>query len=586
MGYNKLSISEAMEKIVHNRYVLPSIQREFVWKPEQIEELFDSLMQDYPIGTFLFWEIDKDSISKFTFYEFLRNYHERDAKHNQRIDLKGSSDGIIAVLDGQQRLTSLYIGLKGSYADKLKHKKRSNDDAYPARKLYCNLVSEATDGKKTYDFRFLAPSDVKNDENSYWFEVGKILDMNNSATMKYVNNNISKSDSVYTDAQSEFAMDLLGKLCYMINGTEAINFYLYKSAKPDKSDELDKVLDIFVRINSSGTQLSSSDLLLSVVESEWKSHNARDEITALVDDINRIGKGFKFNKDFVMKSMLVLADLPVAFKVKNFNKENINRIGCLWDDIQRAIKQAVRLVSSFGYSGESLSSTNAVIPIAYYLFKIGLPANFAYASDYASDRKNIKKWLISVLLKKQFSGHPDNVLRSTREILKTHSDSFPLDEIIEHFKGSDKSIKFTEDDIDEYLLKLTYENSETLSTLMLLYPTLDFSNIFHMDHMYPKSKFTKKHLSEIGIPSEAIPEYINAVNDISNLQLLSGDENIIKSDKDFDKWFDEEYPSDEEKEEQRVRHYMPNMEYSYENFTEFINQRRELMKKKLKELLK
>lgn len=177
MAYNTLKISRVMEKISSNELVLPSIQREYVWKTNQVEDLFDSLMRGYPIGTFLFWDIGNDYIGNFVFYEFLRNYHERDFSHNKKIDLKGCSGKVTAILDGQQRLTSIYIGLKGTYAYKLKHKQKSNDNAYPERKLYLNLIAEAKDDNKKYDFRFLVPNNVKNDENHYWFEVGKILDI-------------------------------------------------------------------------------------------------------------------------------------------------------------------------------------------------------------------------------------------------------------------------------------------------------------------------------------------------------------------------------------------------------------------------
>ena len=114
-----LTIAEVMQNISANKYVLPSIQREYVWSTNQIETLFDSLMRDYPIGTFLFWEIDKEYVKKFDFYEFIKNYSENQNIHNQKTNLSGS-DGVTAVLDGQQRLTSIYLGLKGTYAYKTK----------------------------------------------------------------------------------------------------------------------------------------------------------------------------------------------------------------------------------------------------------------------------------------------------------------------------------------------------------------------------------------------------------------------------------------------------------------------------------
>lgn len=579
-----LKISEVVQKISNNKFVLPSIQREYVWDTEQIETLFDSLMQGYPIGAFLFWEIDKEYIEKFDFYEFLRNYHERNSVHNKKIDLKGSPDGVTAILDGQQRLTSIYIGLKGSFAYKLKHKQKNNANAYPARKLYLNLLAEANDDNKKYDFRFLIPRDVKNDENNHWFEVGKILNMKDiSDKDDYLEDNVRYRDNLpcCSKEQSRFASRTLSQLYNIINELGTVCYYR------EQSKELDKVLNIFVRVNSGGTKLSYSDLLLSIASAQWDTYDAREEITDFVDEVNVSGKGFKINKDFIMRSMLVLTDLEVAFKVKNFNKENTAKIEKNWDNIKCAIRQTVSLVSSFGYSGETLSSNSALIPIAYYLLRKGIPDNFVYSSKYKEDRDKIKKWLISALLKKQFSGQPANMIHTIRDIIKSNTtDQFPLEKIIEKFKGTDKSIVFTDDDIDEYLVNLRYGKSETLSTLMLLYPSLDFANNFHIDHMYPKSKFNKAYLSKMGVPAEDIPKYMDAVNDISNLQLLDGVANEEKNDKDFNKWFNEKYQTESEREEQRNKHYMPNIEYSYFNFMDFISQRRELIKSQLKELLK
>ena len=71
------TIATALGRIQHTGYVLPAIQREFVWKPEQIERLFDSLMQGYPFGTFLFWKVEPSTSGKFKFYDFVLNYHQR-----------------------------------------------------------------------------------------------------------------------------------------------------------------------------------------------------------------------------------------------------------------------------------------------------------------------------------------------------------------------------------------------------------------------------------------------------------------------------------------------------------------------------
>ncbi len=154
-----ITVKEAVDNVHSKKYLLPAIQRELVWNTHQIERLFDSLMRDYPVGSFLFWQVDKRNAKKFVFYEFIRDFHERNRKHNTKADVSGEDD-IIAILDGQQRLTSLYIGLRGSYSYKEHMKRRDNPAAFPQRKLYLNLIGKYCDEDDEsldleYDFYFL-----------------------------------------------------------------------------------------------------------------------------------------------------------------------------------------------------------------------------------------------------------------------------------------------------------------------------------------------------------------------------------------------------------------------------------------------
>ena len=575
-----LTIAEVMQDISNNKYVLPSIQREYVWATEQIETLFDSLVQDYPIGAFLFWEIEKSRLLDYDFYEFLRNYHEKNNTHNKKVDLKGS-DGVTAVLDGQQRLTSIYIGLKGSYAYRLKYKQKKSENAYPVRYLYLNLIEDAQDENNKYDFRFLTDKEFSGMTEGFWYKVGDILTMTQPGeTSQYVLDNIAFAGT-YTKEQTMHANNTLQKLYNVVHTDKTLSYYKEKAA------ELDKVLNIFIRVNSGGTVLTYSDLLLSIASAQWENHDAREEITEFVDDVNSIGGGFRINKDFVLKTALVLTDFPnIAFKVDNFNKPNMMKIEANWENIKRAIKQSVHLVSSFGYTGETLSSNNALIPIAYYLLTIGMPDNFVESGATKENRAKIKKWLIMALLKKAFSGQPDNVIRPIRDIIRENGNNeFPITQIVDKFKGTNKSIQFAEDDIDEYLLKLKYGKSETLSTLMLLYPSLDFSNKFHEDHMYPKSKFRKSYLRKMGVPEDKLDTYIDSVNDISNLQLLAAQLNEEKLNADFDVWFNKEQVTDSDKIQYRTIHYLPEMEYTYPNFLLFMEKRKQLIRKKLIDIL-
>ena len=151
-------------------------------------------------------------------------------------------------------------------------------------------------------------------------------------------------------------------------------------------------------------------------------------------------------------------------------------------------------------------------------------------------------------------------------------------------KGTSKTIVFTDDDI-ENLLEHQYGKGETLTILMLLYPSLDFNNKFHIDHMYPKSIFTKKNLMKKGIPADKVQSYIDHVNDLSNLQLLAAIPNIEKQNQDFAEWFKSTYKKESDKIQYRMIHYLPDMEYSYANFEAFLQERRKKLKAQLEKML-
>jgi uncharacterized protein with ParB-like and HNH nuclease domain len=572
------TIADVIGDIHKKKYLLPSIQREFVWKPFQIERLFDSLMRDYPISSFLFWVINKENLNKFQFYEFLRDYHERHQKHNPKANV-GGEEGVTAVLDGQQRLTSIYIGLKGSYAYKTPRKRWDNDLAYPKRKLYVNLITPTENIDLKYDFRFLTEEEAKIKDNiTLWFRVGEILDLKEAASVnRYLIENRIFYD--YGEEQANFANDTLSKLHSIIHIKPTISYYLETSSK------LDKVLNIFIRINSGGTELSHSDLLLSIASAQWEKLDAREEITNFVDEINNIGNGFKFNKDFVLKTSLVLSDFSgIAFKVDNFNKTNMLEIESKWSEITKAIRLSINLVSGYGYNRDTLSSTNALIPIAYYLLKIGLPENFEKSNNTIEDRGKILRWLSSSLLKRTFSGQPDNILRQTRTILKNENGMFPINEITEFFKGTNKTLIFSNEDIDNLLL-YKYGQSYTFPVLAFLYPSFDFRNRFHIDHIFPKSEFTNSKLRKRGVPENDIPDFLDNVNRIGNLQLLEDIPNMEKQNKDFGNWFLEVYSTDINRLEYKNKHLIPETNLELLNFKKFFEFRNKLIRERFKRLL-
>lgn len=571
-----ITIKEAVENIHTKKYLLPAIQREVVWDVDQIGRLFDSLMRDYPIGSFLFWHVEKKNTDKYQFYEFVREFHEKDNCHNPKADVSGEDD-ITGILDGQQRLTSLYIGLRGSYAYKEPRKRWENPLAFPKRRLYLNLLSAKKNGDETdmkYDFTFLTDEEAgQKNEDVFWFRVGDILDIKNQAAVnKYLINNklLSKPENL-----ADFANESLFKLWSIVHESRIINYFL------EKDESLDKVLNIFIRVNSGGTILSYSDLLLSIATAQWQHRDAREEMTSFVDELNALGDGFSFNKDLVLKSSLVLTDIKdITFKVDNFNKSNMLKIEEEWDAIASALRSAVTLVSAFGYSRDTLTANYTIIPIAYYLTKKGLPRNFDVATQFSADRKAIQRWLALALVKRVFGGVPDSVIRPMREVLSNSPSVFPLDQTIEKFKGTNKSLVITEDDV-ENMLAYRYGQGYTFSTLALLYPTFDFRNRFHIDHIHPRSHFTRAKLRSKGIPEADFDFYMENVDALPNLQLLEGIPNQEKSDTDFDVWLTNVCNSPNAKTDYMKRHLIPEIDLAFSNFREFFEQRKAAIKREL-----
>ena len=124
-----ITIREAVSAIRSRDYLLPAIQREFVWTAEKTESLFDSLMRGYPVGSFLFWKVAPESSQRYKFYEFMQEYHAQTKKHLAPFEIAEPKQ-LTVVLDGQQRLTSLAIGLLGYRADKEKGKWANNPNAH------------------------------------------------------------------------------------------------------------------------------------------------------------------------------------------------------------------------------------------------------------------------------------------------------------------------------------------------------------------------------------------------------------------------------------------------------------------------
>lgn len=355
------SIKEVVDEL-NECYFLPDIQREYVWlknaDEKKIEQLFDSILRGYPIGSFLFWKLPKEDIAEideqdsdklnFQLYQFITNYDER-KPHNEKIRIEQiKRDDLYIVLDGQQRLTSLYIGLKGTRTLKKKKARYDNPNAYEEKRLYLNLKHQPNmdNPEDNYQFEFHAKT-PENDEKHWWFKVGDILEL--ESVIKYaIKHELGGEEPA-----------LLEKLKNAFCTEKLISFF------EETEKDLDKVLNIFIRVNSGGVELSYSDLLMSILTASFSS-DIRAKMNELVDNLK--DKGFSnMERDQVLKTCLLLVGSNTGFKLKNFNKPNIKKIEDNWEKITDSIYNAAELLETFGYAGY-LSSAYILSSLAYFYF--------------------------------------------------------------------------------------------------------------------------------------------------------------------------------------------------------------------------
>lgn len=587
-----ITIKQAIDSINLRHYLLPAIQRKFVWSSSQICLLFDSIMRDYPINSFMMWDIRSASIKNdYKFYEFLKEYCQRFNEENPCVATNAGFHDFKAVIDGQQRLTSLYIGLCGTYAYKQLRvwwPSAQDDRILPPRKFYVDLTAPLKSDDELmmkYNFRFLTDkqyTDSLTDNKHHWFCLHEIFkyeqyDSPDDILFNVVVPELEKRGLI----SSEFSRKTLLRLYTKIR-TENIIHYFNES-----SQDIDHVLDVFIRTNSGGTKLEFSDLLMSIAVAHWQGDFRRelDELTKNIYQNNEMG--FYIERDWFLKTSLMLIDSDVRFKVKNFTSEEVGKIQQQWSEIKSCIKETFILIRRFGINPQSLISKNAVIPVVYWLYKKQISGHPLYTTinllnKNHNERSVISQWFYMVLLKGIFGSQADALLTSIRDVMKNSLSDihFPLEKIIDRYKGSNKDLRF-DDEYIESLLNIRYGEGRCRALLHLLFPEMNPTEVFHIDHLHPRNHFSKKYLEKLDYVANT-PENLSFYENpehwdtIPNLHLLNHSQNISKQDTSLKQWLSHS-----------SNNYTPSMllvsdeNIEFSRFPEFYNERRNALKQRL-----
>ena len=386
----------------------------------------------------------------------------------------------------------------------------------------------------------------------------------------------SKLDQEHADA----AYEVLYRLHEVVHKEHMIAYFEVRD------QDLDKALQVFVRMNDGGTPLSFSDLLLSIAVAQWQRHDARQEIHSLVDELNRIGRGFRFSKDFVLKAGLMLSDIgSLRFQVENFNRSNMVAFEECWEEIRNTLTLTARLADSFGFYGQNLASYNSLLSIAYYLHGIRADESLLTHSRHASDRTAIKRWLSLSLLKAGIWGSGvDTLLSQLRNVIRdSEVDGFPVAAIESAMASLGKSLRFEDEEIED-LVDVQYGDRRAIVLMSLLFSYINPQHQFHLDHVFPRKLFSESQLNGCGVHESRQAEFRDKCDRLANLQLLEGSVNLEKSAMMPDRWLTEKNHPDAAVAIVE-QHLLGEVPESFGEFETFYDRRRERLRERIVELL-
>lgn len=568
LSYTADAICNVLPRL-NTSWFLPALQREFVWSADQICNLFDSLMRSYPISAFLLWRVPESSRQDIEVYRFIDSASDY-GKHNLRERAFNVND-LAFVLDGQQRLTSLLIGLRGTYEVKKKYA-RSGE----VQRLHLDLLRNGElpdqEGEVAFGFEF-RPNTATVARGSYWFEVGRVLKYRENVDELLEETTGRLKAFHVSDSELATARQNLKSLHRIVFSDLPICYHT------EAHGDQERMLEIFVRANSGGEALSKPELLLSNLTVHWKSHDARAEMTSFVDDLNAIlnrgadSRREPLKQDFVLKSCLVLLDLPVAYRISSFNKQTCEQIEAYWTDIKNALKETVEVANWFGINGLNLTSANALIPVAYYLYR---NTEVRLRSDSKTDAENatlIRRWVIMALLNGIFGGSSDSILTKMRTVIMRHGEHgrmFPVRELDSAARDL-RRLPTTDSNAIKKILDIEYGDNSCVLALTLLLDERAWGTIpHHCDHIFAQDLFKRD-----------LKQYRSGCDQLGNLTLLNARENMEKKAKPFDEWIRTREPAFLD------RHLIPRSENLWRpvSFPDFLQERNKLILNRLFQVL-
>lgn len=555
----EITIFEALHHIKSGKFIMPAFQRQYVWSMEQIEKLWDSILLDYPIATFLFWHIDNNNVSGDTYFcNFLSEVTFDNRKQADSINYELSTINLsltdTAVLDGQQRLTSLFLSLLGKAYIRQKYARKKVVGGTVAKLVielnkHKSSVDEEEYNSKKFDIRFtekvgkLSPTQ---------FEISDILGekfQNEETLEKAIEETIA-----YVPADSkEYARSILNKLYNKIFVEKLIHYTEIHDMKQDDA------LEMFVRFNSGGKPLKKHEITMSILEAYWP--NAKTKFGELLS-----GSYAGFGSDFIVRAALMLYGDVVK---SNINKQIADELKNNWEDFRQSLASLEKVLSGMKMEVSRFSSSwNVLLPIIYYIY---------YNSNYSDNLDGIKAYLIRAVLFSYFQSGTTSKLQQMKSNINDNDYEITVD-MLEQIND----LRVTSGKIDDII---NSEKGSRVAGEALYFLGVDWINKnykYEQDHLHPYDRFDSS--KPVSVQMDDWRRWRSNRNRLPNLHLLEGRSNGSKNVMRLVDYYND--MNDAQKKVFRDEAIIPDgVSLEIENFGEFYEKRKELLMAKIKQLL-
>lgn len=539
---------------------MPAFQRQYVWSMEQIEKLWDSILLDYPIATFLFWHVDDDNVSWDTYFcNFLSEVTFDSRKQADSVNYELSSINVnltdTAVLDGQQRLTSLFLSLYGQAYIRQKHARKKIAGGTVV-KLLIELnknrlaVDEEEYNSKKFDIRFaerigkLSPTQ---------FEVKNILDpqFREDSTREQA---IEKAIVNVPPESKEYARGILNQLYRKIFVEKLIRYTKIKDMKQDDA------LEMFVRFNSGGKALKKHEITMSILEAYWPS--AKTEFGKVLE-----GPYAGFGTDFIVRAALMLYGDVVK---SNINKQIAEDLKNHWQEFKKALRNLETVLKSMKIEvSRFANSWNVLLPIIYFIY---------YNPEYEKNLEGIRAYLVRAVLFTYFQSGTTSKLQQMKSSINSYNYEITVDMV----ENQISDLRVTDGKIDDIL---NAEKGSRVAGEVLYFLGLDWINKnykYEQDHLHPDERFNRTN--PVSVPMEEWNKWRSNRNRLPNLHLLEGRQNASKNDMRLVDYYND--MNDEQKAVFRKEALIPDgVSLELEHFGEFYEKRKALLMDKIRQLL-